>query len=89
MAQWIQCRPAKQISKQNITRDTEIKNKLTVTRQEVGGDNGGETGKGCQGTCINDPLTKPKWGRMEGGRWGWLGWRGVGGEMETTVLEQQ
>ena len=27
-------------SKQNITRDIEIKNKLTVTRGEVGGDNG-------------------------------------------------
>ena len=27
-------------SKQNITRDIEIKNSLTVTRGEVGGDNG-------------------------------------------------
>ena len=31
----------KQTSKQNITRDIEIKNKLTVTRGEVAGDNGG------------------------------------------------
>ena len=38
----------KQTSKQNITRDIEIKNKLTVTRGEVGGDNGGERVKGFQ-----------------------------------------
>ena len=29
-------------NKQNITRDNEIKNKLTVTRGEVGGENGGK-----------------------------------------------
>ena len=29
-------------SKQNRTRDIEIKNKLTVTRVGVGGDNGGK-----------------------------------------------
>ena len=34
-------------SKQNITRDSEIKNKLTVIRGEVGGDNGGKGVKGC------------------------------------------
>ena len=44
----------KQTSKQNITRDIEIKNKLTVTRGQVGGVNGGETEKGHQGTCIKD-----------------------------------
>ena len=33
-------------NKQNITRDIEIKNKLTETRREVGVDNGG--GKGFQ-----------------------------------------
>ena len=32
---------SKPTNKQNITRDIEIKNKLTVTRGEVGGDNGG------------------------------------------------
>ena len=37
--------PTKQTSKQNITRDIEIKNKLTVTRGEVGGDNGGKRGR--------------------------------------------
>ena len=38
----------KQISKQNITRDIEIKSKLTVTRGEVEGDNEGKRGKGFQ-----------------------------------------
>ena len=38
----------KQKSKQNITRDIEIKNKLTVTKGEVGGDNGGTGEKGFQ-----------------------------------------
>ena len=39
------------LSKENITRDIEIKNKLTVTRGEAGGDNGGKKGKGHQRTC--------------------------------------
>ena len=30
-------------------------------------------GKGHQGTCIKDPWTKPKEGRIEGGRWGRVG----------------
>ena len=47
-------------NQQNITRDIEIKNKLTVTRGEGGGDNGGRKGKGHQGTCIMDTWTKPK-----------------------------
>ena len=42
------------------------------------------------GTCIKDTWTKPKGGRIEGGRCGWLGSGGNGEEkMETTVLEQQ
>ena len=42
------------------------------------------------GTCIKDTWTKPKGGRIEGGRWGWLEWGGHGErKMETTVLEQQ
>ena len=32
----------KQTSEQNRTREVEIKNKLTVTRGEGGGDNGGK-----------------------------------------------
>ena len=35
-------------SKQNITRDIEIKNNLTVSRGEVGGDIGGEGRKRFQ-----------------------------------------
>ena len=38
----------KQTSQQNRTRASEIKNKLTVTRGEVGGDNGGIRRKGFQ-----------------------------------------
>ena len=36
----------KQTSKQNITRDIEIKNKLTVTREEEGEGQWGKTGEG-------------------------------------------
>ena len=32
-------------NKQHTIRDIEIKNKLTVTREEVGGGNGGERGR--------------------------------------------
>ena len=35
----------KQTSKQNITRDIEIKSELTVTRGEVGNNNGGKGGR--------------------------------------------
>ena len=44
----------------------------------MGGSNGGKKGKGCQGTCIKDPWTKPKWGRTKGWRWGWVGQGRVG-----------
>ena len=40
--------------------DTEVKNKLTITRGEVERDNGGKRGKGHQGICIKDTWTKPK-----------------------------
>ena len=51
------------------------KENLTVTRGEVGGDNGEKRGrKGCQGTLIKDTQTKPKGARIEGGSGGWLGW---------------
>ena len=42
----IQEQSTKQTGKQNITKDIDIKNKLTVTREERGGDNGGERVKG-------------------------------------------
>ena len=38
------------------------------------GDNGGGGNReGFSGICIKDTWTKPKWGGIEGGRWGWLG----------------
>ena len=55
------------MSKQNISRDTEIKNKLIVIRGEVGGDNGKKKGEGFSGTSIRDTWTKPKRGRIECG----------------------
>ena len=47
-------------AKQNITRGIKIKNKLIVTRRDVGEDNVGDSGKGHQGTCIKDRWTMPK-----------------------------
>ena len=44
----------KKTIKQNTTWDIEVKNKLTVTRGEVGGHNWGEKGKGFLGTLIKD-----------------------------------
>ena len=35
--------------------------------------------KSDNGTCIKNMWTKPKGGRIQGGRWGWLGQRGVVG----------
>ena len=49
-----------------------MKNNLTVTRGEVGGDNG-RKGEGFSGTIIKDTWTKPRWGGTRGGRWGRLG----------------
>ena len=34
-------------------------------------------GGGFSGTCMKDTWTKPKGGRIKGGKWGWLG----GGEL--------
>ena len=50
---------------------------------------GGKEGKGHQGTCIKYTWTKPKWGRIEGGRWVWLGWgRVVGGKWRQLYLNK-
>ena len=50
----------------------EVKNKLTVTRGVVGGNNRGKQGKGHQETCIKDTWTKPKGvGSRVGGGDGW------------------
>ena len=64
----------KQTSKQNRTTDVKIKNKVTVTRGEVEGDNWGQKGEGLLGTCIKDPWTKPKGCRIKGRKWGWRYW---------------
>ena len=41
----------------------------------------------CQGTCIKDTWTQPKAGRIEGGRCGWLGLKGlVGGKWRQLYL---
>ena len=69
-------------NKQKITRDIEIKNKLTVTKGRSKGIIGGK-GEGFSGTSIKDTWTKPKGGKIEGGNGD-----GGGGEMDTTVLEQ-
>ena len=39
---------------------------------------GGRRG-GFSGTTIKDTWTNPRQGGIRGGRWGWLGWRGVVG----------
>ena len=62
--------PNQQNNKQNITTDIEIKNKPTVTRGEVGGDNGEKKGGWFSGTPIKYTWTKPKGDRIKGGKWG-------------------
>ena len=52
----------KQTSKQNITRDIEIKNELTVTREEVEGDNMGENREGSSRNMYKGHMDKTKWG---------------------------
>ena len=48
----------------------------------------GGKGEKISATTIKDTWTKPRVGRIRGGRWGCLGWGlGLGGQ--TTVLEPQ
>ena len=48
-----------------------IKNKLTVTRGEEGGEYWGKEGEGSiQVMCMKDPWTKTMGGRIECRRWG-------------------
>ena len=61
----------KQTSKQNITRDIEIKNNLIVTRGEVGRDNGGE-GERVLRNNYKGHMDKTK--GMESGEGGGDGW---------------
>ena len=76
----------KKTSKQNISRDIEIKNKLTVTKGARGEDNGGE-GEGFSGTTIKDTWTKPRGSEIREGRlkWSGLGW-GIGGKCRPLYL---
>ena len=49
----------------------------------------GEKGEGSSRNMLKDPRTKPKGGRVKGGRCTWVGWeRVVEWGMETIVLEQ-
>ena len=59
-------------NKQNITKDTEIENRLTVTRGERGG-NLGEKGEGFAGTITKDTWTITGGGGDRRGRWGGRG----------------
>ena len=45
-----------------------------ILRGRGEGGNGGKKGKGCHGTYVRYPWTKPKGHRIKGGRWGLLGW---------------
>ena len=38
------------------------------------------------GTSIKDTCTKPKGCRIEGGRWGWLGWDSGEGNRDNCTL---
>ena len=59
----------KQTSKQNKTRDIEIKKKLTITRGDVGGDNGGKGGRVFR-NIHKGHMDKTKEGGIRGGSWG-------------------
>ena len=66
----IESKSTKEKSKQNITRDIEGKNNLTISRREWG--------EGITGTTIKDTWTKSR-GRVEAGDGGGFGWGGVEG----------
>ena len=52
----------------------EIKNRLTVTRGEDGGDSWGKEGKRSSGNMYKGPMDKPKGSRIEGDRWVLMRW---------------
>ena len=56
----------------------------------MGKHNGRKREEGHQGTCIKDTWTKPKRGRIEGGRCGCLGLGGVvGGKWRQLYLNNK
>ena len=73
MLNWVVTRKNKEKSKQNITRDIEVKNNLTIAR--------GEWGEGFSETTIEDTWTKHK-GGVEVGEGCGTGWGGVEGRGE-------
>ena len=75
---YVHVKSTKEKSKQNITRDIEIKNNLTIARGKEGR---GKWAEGFSGTTIKDTWTKP-WERWKQGREGGLAqvWGGSGGE---------
>ena len=76
----------KQTNKQNITKDTEIENKLTVRGERISG----EKGEGFVGTIMKDTWTITKGGWKQGREMESAGVLGWGGEKsQKTVLEQQ
>ena len=78
--------PINKTSKQNTTRDIEIKNNLAVTRGER---RRGIIGMGSSGNMYEGYMDKAKGSVFGGGRRGWVGWGVDGVKMETIVLEQQ
>ena len=74
--------PINETNKQNITKDTEIENRLTVTRGKVGGNFRGKC-EGFAGTIIKDiwTITRGGW-KQGGGREGWGGAEGWGKKAE-------
>ena len=69
------------MSKQNITRDIEVKYNLTIA-----GGLGGQWDKGIAGTTIKDTWRKPR-GRVEAREERRFGWGGD--KIQTTEIEQQ
>ena len=45
--------------------------------------------EGLSGTCIKEPWTKPKGGRIKSGKWGWLGWGRVVGERQLYLNDKK
>ena len=78
----------KQTSQQNITRDTEIKNKLTVTRGAGEVDNRGKQGKGQVKDHVEGPMDKDNGGGLNVQGVGRAG-ESNGGKMRTALTEQQ
>ena len=70
----------KQTSKQSIVKDTEVENRLTVTRGDREGNFRGIGWRVCRNN-YKGHMDNNRGGGNRGGRWGGLGcWTGVGGK---------